>query len=269
MNETPGHPSPAPIALCLGGLDPSGGAGLLRDVQVLASLGIYAMALCTAETIQNGSACLEIAPPRLSPTLGLQALRPHLSGPWGLKLGLCALDSAVLKELILSIKDAHPQFRIWDPIMAPTSGVGLHCPEELQRMAREILPAGGWTVSPNRCEAQALLGSLTSDANALARPWLDLGAEAVWLKGGHSEGDEVEDVWITKDGVTPLGSHPRLPGERRGTGCSLASAWLGLRLQGVNAMTAAVQAADWLRTHWLQAGAPGGYGRPAFLPVHP
>jgi len=266
MNETLPSLSPPTIALCMGGLDPSGGAGIVRDVQVLSGLGIYPMTLCTAETLQNGEACLQIAPPRLAPHLGLQALRPHLSGDWGLKLGLCALEPADLEALCSAIREADPSCRIWDPIMAPTSGVGLHGPEALRNLARAILPSGGWIVAPNRCEAQALLGGPSHDPLALAAPWLDLGAEAVWLKGGHSEGDRVEDFWISKEGVSSLGSQPRLPGDRRGTGCTLASAWLGLRLRGAEAREAATQAAAWLRAHWGQAGAPGGFGRPAFLP---
>ncbi|WP_005037876.1 bifunctional hydroxymethylpyrimidine kinase/phosphomethylpyrimidine kinase [Holophaga foetida] len=269
MNVNPGHPSSVPIALCLGGLDPSGGAGLLRDVQVLSSMGIYPMALCTAETIQNGSACIRIASPRLSPAEGFQALLPHLTGIWGVKLGLCALRSAPLRDLIQAITKAGPQIRIWDPIKAPTSGVGLHGRAGLLRMAQTILPTGGWTVSPNRCEAQAILGTPASDPETLARPWLEMGAEAVWLKGGHTAGDEVQDVWITQEGALPLEAHPRLPGERRGTGCSLASAWLGMRLKGAGATKAASQAVEWLRAHWSQAEAPGNFGRPAFLPELP
>jgi len=269
MSETLSSPSPLPIALCLGGLDPSGGAGLLRDVQVLSSLGVYPMALCTAETIQNGEACLEISPPSLSPVLGLQALRPHLRGTWGLKLGLCDLDAVALDSLIRALAEAGPAFRIWDPIMAPTSGVGLHSAAALGRMARGVLASGGWIVSPNRSEAQALLEAETSDPWALALPWLDLGAEAVWLKGGHTPGPTLQDFWITRERVTPLDLHPRLPGDRRGTGCTLASAWLGLRLKGLTALDAAREAALWLRNHWSQAAAPGNFGRPAFLPEQP
>lgn len=269
MNENHGHPSSVPIALCLGGLDPSGGAGILRDVQVLSSLGVYPMALCTAETLQNGSACLRIAPPKLSAVEGFNTLCPHLTGTWGIKLGLCALQIEPLSDLVNAVAKAGPQVRIWDPIMAPTSGVGLHGKAGLLRMAETILPTGGWTVSPNLCEAQTFLGDPTAEPAALARPWLDLGAEAVWLKGGHTAGNEVQDIWITRKGTFPLGSHPRLPGERRGTGCTLASAWLGMRLKGAKATEAASQAAEWLRSHWSHAEAIGNFGRPAFLPEHP
>ena len=90
---------------------------------------------------------------------------------------------------------------------------------------------------------------------------------AVWLRGGHSGGTEVQDFWVTKDGVLPLDLAARLPGERRGTGCVLSATWLGLRLQGLNDLDAARQAARRLRARWDLAFAPGLAGRPMFGPL--
>jgi len=251
-------------------MDPSAGAGILRDVQVVSSLGVYPMALCTAETIQNGSACLRIAPPGLPPDEGFAALRPHLlSGHWGAKLGLCAVQPGLMGALARTIHEAAPLARIWDPVLGPSSGAGLHDRETLLALAEALLPSGGWVVSPNLPEARTLLGGPTSDPAALARPWLELGAEAVWLKGGHGEGGDIQDLWITAGSVLSLGAHPRLPGELRGTGCAVASAWLALRLRGADAVRAASEAGAWLRRHWERAAAPGGYGRPALLPECP
>lgn len=266
----PGRPA-NPLALCLGGMDPSAGAGLLRDVMTLAALGVHPMAVCTAETIQNGRACTAILPPA-DPLARLEALAPHLEGrdPWGVKLGLCALETGTLAALAARVASLHPLARIWDPILAPTSGVGLHTGRRLRQMAEVILASGGWVVSPNLPEAAALAGEGSVAAHAdLARPFLDLGAAAVWLKGGHAQGREVEDFWITPGSVLSLGRAPRLPGDRRGTGCTLASAWLGWRLLGLPGPEAAVAAARWLRDHWDPALVPGGFGRPCFAPGAP
>ena len=267
--------SALPLALCLGGLDPSGGAGLLRDVLTVAALGAYPMAVPTCETIQNGAGCQSIlAPP--DPLPFLEGLRPHLTGRWGVKLGLCALDPLAFEALAACLETLGPTVRIWDPILAPTSGVGLHPPAELRTMTRTLLPSGGWVVSPNLPEAAALAGDPGApggraqvDLAALALPFLDLGAEAVWLKGGHASGDEVEDFWITPGRVLSLGRSPRLPGERRGTGCTLASAWLALRLTGLDGPGAAVEAAAFLRSRWNPCAIPGGFGRPCFTPGAP
>jgi hydroxymethylpyrimidine/phosphomethylpyrimidine kinase len=260
-----------PVALCLGGLDPSGGAGILRDAAVAAALGALPMAIPTAETVQNGLACTRILPPAVDPVARLEALGPHLSGRWGVKLGLCALEEGTLRRLAASLRSLAPAARLWDPILAPSAGVGLHDGADLRAMARALLPGGGWIVSPNRGEAAAFAG-LPPEAlggaspEALALPFLEAGAEAVWLKGGHAAGDDVVDLWIGPTGIVPLPAAPRLPGTRRGTGCTLGAAWLALRLRGLDAPEAAAEAAAWLRARWHRAAAPGGLGRPQFLP---
>lgn len=255
-----------PLALCLGGMDPSGGAGILRDALTLAELGVHPMLISTSETLQNGFGCHRIGPPAMDPIEHLVCLTPHLSGDWGVKLGLFPLGAAALKTLGRSLAALSPRVCIWDPILAPTRGVGLHSAGELRALAESLLVHPGWVVSPNRPEAEAFAG-LGAEASPwdLAQPWLALGAKAVWLKGGHGEG-EVEDFWVTGEGAQSLGRCFRLPGERRGTGCTLAAAWVAFSLRGQEPATAARSAASWLRGRWERAFAPGNVGRALFAP---
>ncbi|GLH66391.1 bifunctional hydroxymethylpyrimidine kinase/phosphomethylpyrimidine kinase [Geothrix edaphica] len=266
------RPSAPPVALCLGGMDPSAGAGLLRDALALAELGCQPMAVSLAETLQNGLACTRIEAPGLDPVQRLETLAPHLAGRWGVKLSLCALEPRDFRRLCVTLRHLAPPLRIWDPILAPSAGVGLHDGGDLRRMAADLLPMGGWVVSPNRGEAAAFAG-LPPEAirgaapEVLAAPWLVAGASAVWLKGGHAPGDLVQDLWITQEGIMPLEAAPRLPGQRRGTGCLLSATWLGLRLWGLDDRAAAVESARRLRERWNQAFSPGGAGRPMFAPL--
>ncbi len=265
-------PTPPPVALCLGGMDPSGGAGLLRDALTLAELGCQPMAIPLAETLQNGLACSRIEAPRLDPVQGLETLAPHLVGRWGVKLSLCAVDEGTFRRLCASLQHLASPLRIWDPILAPTAGVGLHDGQTLRRMAAALLPSGSWVVCPNRGEAAAFAGLApdrirSASPEALAQPWLESGAAAVWLKGGHSEGGLVQDLWITPQALTPLEATPRLKGEPRGTGCTLSASWLGLRLCGLDDQAAAERAARHLRARWDLAFRPGGVGRPTFTPL--
>ena len=264
--------STAPLALCLGGMDPSGGAGLLRDALTLAELGCQPMAVSLAETLQNGLGCTRIEPPSMDPVARLEALAPHLAGRWGVKLGLCALDATGFRRLCATLRHLAPPLRIWDPILAPSAGVGLHDGGDLRRMAAELLTMGGWVVSPNRGEAAAFAGLppeaiRSASIEVLATPWLQAGAAAVWLKGGHAPGDQVQDAWATRDGIRLLEATPRLPGERRGTGCLLSASWLGLRLQGRDDLAAALESAQRLRNRWDRAFTPGAIGRPMFTPM--
>lgn len=266
----PLNPTPL-IALCLGGMDPSAGAGLLRDVMTLQALGVHPMAVSTAETLQNGLACQRIEAPSMDPVKRLESLGPHLVGRWGVKLGMAALDQGTFRRLAATLRALDPPVRIWDPILAPSTGVGLHDGGELRRMADVLLKEGSWVVSPNRGEAAAVAGLppaqiQTAEIQVLARPWLERGAHAVWLKGGHARGSDIQDFWITSEGTIALPVSPRLPGQRRGTGCTLAATWLGLRLLGRSELAAAEESASRLRKRWSQAFAPGGAGRPVFAP---
>jgi hydroxymethylpyrimidine/phosphomethylpyrimidine kinase len=258
------------MALCLGGMDPSAGAGLIRDALTLSEWGCQPMSVSLAETLQNGLACTRIEPPAMDPVLRLETLAPHLAGRWGVKLSLSAVDPQTFRRLCATLRQLAPSIRIWDPILAPSAGVGLHDGGDLRRMATDLLPMGGWVVSPNRGEAAAFAGMppeaiQAASVASLAAPWLEAGAAAVWLKGGHTVGDQVQDAWITAAGVEFLEAAPRLPGERRGTGCLLSATWLGLRLRGMDDRQAALEAARHLRTRWHQAFSPGGVGRPMFV----
>jgi hydroxymethylpyrimidine/phosphomethylpyrimidine kinase len=230
------------------------------------------MAVSLAETLQNGLACTRIEPPSVDAVQRVESLALHLTGRWGVKLSLCALAGNDFRRLCATLRQLAPPVRIWDPILAPSAGVGLHGPEDLRRMAAALLPMGGWVVSPNRGEAAAFAGMppesiQSASVEALSLPWLEAGAAAVWLKGGHSGGEQAQDVWITREGIEPLEATPRLLGERRGTGCLLSATWLGLRLQGLDDRQAAIQSARRLRARWDRAWSPGGVGRAMFAPL--
>jgi len=172
-----------------------------------------------------------------------------------------------MEALLEAVERLQPRACIWDPVRGPSRGAAVHDVEAYRRLAARVLSHGRWVVAPNRLEAACLAGcDPNASVEALAEPWLELGAEAVWLKGGHASGDWIEDLWIRDDGIEPLGGHPRLPGERRGTGCAVASAWLALTLYGRDPIMAAREAAAWLREQWGQGFRPGGVGRPV-LPM--
>lgn len=259
--------SPVPVALCLGGMDPSGGAGLLRDACTCQELGVHAMGVSLAETVQNGLGCRRVAPPRLDPAEQLAALSVHLTGAWGVKVGLCALEPEALQRLAQTLADLAPPVRIWDPILAPSLGAPFHDVQELLEMAGILLPMGGWVVAPNLLEAAKASGlPPEADPEALAGPFLARGARAVWLKGGHRGLPFVEDHWIDAAGARAVGRWLRLGGERRGTGCAVAAAWLCHRLLGEEGFPAAGSATAWIRDRWEPAMVPGGSGRPMFTP---
>lgn len=254
----------APVALFLGGFDPSSGAGVLRDALVASDLGIYPMAVPLAETVQNGAECAEIAPPGFSPMKRLESLRLHLAGTWGAKLSMFH-DLSHLEAALNLIQELGPDAAIWDPVASPTSGARLHGADTIKKALR-LLSFGAWLVSPNIPEARALADMPDGPLEAVAKKIMDMGAQNVWIRGGHTCSETVQDLWADGSGLEWLAPCSRLDGDPRGTGCAATSAWLSYRLKGLGGASAAEAAVSYVRSAWGRLCRPGGAGRAAFPP---
>ncbi|MDR0499246.1 MAG: bifunctional hydroxymethylpyrimidine kinase/phosphomethylpyrimidine kinase [Holophagales bacterium] len=253
-----------PVALFLGGLDPSGGAGILRDVIVASALGIHSMAIPIAETVQNGIECAEIAPPSVVPLKRLNSLKPHLCGKWGAKLSMFHNCSA-LHDVLPQIHNLEPSVAIWDPIMAPSNGVGLHNPESLKEVI-DLLVNNNWIVSPNMSEARQLVDLPNASPEDAAKKLIDMGIQSVWIRSGHSNDKTVQDLWHDENGSNWLTPYDRLDGDPRGTGCTVTAAWLALCLGGMEPIKAAEAAVQHIRKAWNYLHMPGGIGGLTFPP---
>ena len=256
--------SDVPIALFLGGFDPSGGAGILRDAVTVSGLGVHPMAIPMAETVQNGVECIDIAPPGLNPLARLYSLKPHLRGSWGVKLSMF-YNCSLLRDLGPQIHQLGPSAAIWDPVIAPTNGAKLHNPASIKE-ALGLLSDGLWLASPNIPEARLLADIPDGPLETVAKKLVDLGMKCVWIRGGHGSGKTVQDLWCDNDGSKWLTPYKRLDGDPRGSGCTATSAWLAFRLNGMEPIRAAEAAVQYIRSAWNRLHTPGRAGRLTFPP---
>jgi len=253
-----------PVGLFLGGFDPSGGAGILRDVTVASGLGIHPMAIPVAETIQNGFECVEITPPSLNPAKQLNALKAHLCGKWGVKLSMFH-NCPLLYDILPQIHRLEPSAAIWDTVIAPTNGVSLHNPASIKEVIG-LLANNHWVVSPNIPEARLLADLPHGTMETVARKLIDIGIQSVWIRGGHGADETIQDLWYDNKGPKWLTPYDRLDGDPRGTGCTVTSAWLAFRLGGMEPIDAAEAAVQYIRKAWSYLHIPGNAGRPVFPP---
>jgi hydroxymethylpyrimidine/phosphomethylpyrimidine kinase len=248
-------------------MDPSGGAGVLRDAVVVSGLGVHPMAVPMAETVQNGIGCGAILPPAVPPKERIASLAPHLCGNWGVKLSMfCGVGP--LRDALEQARALGPAAAVWDPVAAPSVGAGLHGPESLVEAAG-LLSGWGWVASPNLHEAVAITGMPGAPHEDVAKKLLDMGFAGVWMRMGHCQGATVRDLWCDTGGVRWLEPRPRLAGDPRGTGCTATAAWLALRLRGLGPADAAAGAIGLVRDAWAGLHLPGGAGRPTFPPRVP
>jgi hydroxymethylpyrimidine/phosphomethylpyrimidine kinase len=227
-----------PRVLLVGGLDPSGGAGLTHDAAVVLRHGAHPLPVAVCLTAQNRRGFRAAFPvPIAQWQAALQAAWDD--GPvHAIKTGMLAgpatvaAVAAALRPLLGSLP------LLVDPVLSATAG-GLAGTDELVASYREhLLPLASLAV-PNTPELQALAGG--QPAQLLAA-----GARAVLHKGGHDTGPLATDTLHTAAGALAW-SRPRLAvGRVRGTGCALASAIAARLANGGSLPQACAAAGDWL-----------------------
>lgn len=218
--------SPRPAVLVIAGSDSSGGAGIVRDLNVLAELGIDALCAITAVTAQTHGHVVSVhhVPPEIVRTQIRAALESSVIG--AIKIGMLGTGvtvSAVADSLARG--GAIPI--VLDPVLLSSSGGVLLDAAGQAEMRARLFPLAT-VLTPNIPEAATLCGTApASTREALleqARALVAMGARAVLLKGGHAAGAEAVDLLFTAQDAPQWLSCPRLDARCRGTGCALASA---------------------------------------------
>jgi hydroxymethylpyrimidine/phosphomethylpyrimidine kinase len=223
----------APRVLVVAGLDPTGGAGLVADLQALAAAGARGWAVAAALTAQGPAGARGFEP--VSEAMLLAQIDALLAGrerPRAAKTGM--LGSAALARALADRLRAPPLRRVplvVDPVLAASSGAPLLDTGGLSP-GEALLPllARAWLATPNLPELAALTGDDVSTDDAAIRAARRLPSRAVLVKGGHREGPPV-DLLVVEDRVVRLAGRRRA-GTARGTGCRLASATAGFLAAG-------------------------------------
>jgi len=212
--------------LVIAGSDSGGGAGIQADIKTVTALGGYAMTAITALTAQN--TCGVQAVSGVEPAFIREQITSVLSdiGADVIKTGM--LHASDVVDVVVNSIDELAADRpvVVDPVMVSQSGHQLVGEAAMQRLASELIPRAT-LITPNTPEAEALLSVSirnTDDMVNAAEALLQLGCQAVLLKGGHLGSDPVIDVLASDSGVVSL-SQPRIQTTcDHGTGCTLASA---------------------------------------------
>jgi hydroxymethylpyrimidine/phosphomethylpyrimidine kinase len=245
-----------PLIVVVGGLDPGGGAGILRDVATATARGAHAIAVGTAWTEQGPG--IHQVEPRAPGAVREALARAVAARPGAVKVGM-AVGPGTAGALLDGLGGyAGPV--VVDPVLATSRGGALWDAEP-----RALLPLlrRAALVTPNAPEASALAGmpvTTAAQAETAGRALVDAGLAAVLVKGGHLDDGsaEVEDLLVTPAGVTRWRG-TRLPGPSpRGTGCALATAIAVALARGQGLAAAVGEAAAWLAGAIADARIVGG-----------
>ncbi len=237
------------IALTIAGSDSGGGAGIQADLKTFSALGVYGASALTALTAQNtlGVSAIHNVPPDFV-TAQLAAVFDDLAVD-AVKIGMLS-QPAIIEAVAASLRQYHPKTIVLDPVMVAESGDPLIAESAVQSLVRELFPIAT-LITPNLHETARLLDTDPAPSREVmdeqAEALIDLGAQAVLLKGGHSEEDEASDLLVTKAGQRRWYSAPFVPTKNtHGTGCSLSSAIAARLARGDELEEAMAFAKTWL-----------------------
>ncbi len=231
MNSSVTHP----VVWLVGASDSAAHAGLQADIRTLHALDVHGATIVTAITAQNSqqvAAVFPVDPAQI--TAQHMALQVDVR-PQAIKLGVVP-NAAVLDEL-LPVLSAEGVPIICDPVRTSSTGQDLADAQQRAALLRHAQQID--LLTPNLPEALYLTGMSiehSADIPGVAAALRSQGFARVWLKGGHWDQDEstdyISDYYIDAERAFWL-TNTRLPQtNRRGTGCTAASAVTGFMAQG-------------------------------------
>jgi hydroxymethylpyrimidine/phosphomethylpyrimidine kinase len=223
-----------PVALCIAGSDPSGGAGIQADLKTFHRFGVFGEAVVTLITAQNtrGIRRVEV----LSPALVEAQIRAVIEDipPNAAKTG--ALGNREMVEMLARVAADFDFPLVVDPVMLSTTGAPLG-------EALELLIPHAFLITPNLEEASLLAGFAVNDLASMRRAAEKLstmGAKNVLMKGGHLAGDAIDLLF---DGSFHEFPAPRIATRHtHGTGCAFSAAITAELAQGAALLDAVSRA---------------------------
>jgi len=207
----------------VGGLEPSGRAGLLADAEAVRARGGTPLVVAAAVTAQGRRTfCWRAVQPALV-AAQIHAVR-ELGGIDAVKLGMLP-GLAQLRAVQRALGGTRVPWVI-DPVVQASSGGSL---SGLGRRDYLALAAPGVWLTPNAVEAAWLLGvrriAGAGESRRAAEILEALGFGGVVVKGGHLEGRTLVDVLAWKGRAREFrAARLRRGPDHRGTGCRFASA---------------------------------------------
>ena len=219
------------VCLTVAGVDPSGGAGVLADVRVFSSFGVFPTAVISSVTFQNTKGVFgAVHQDADSVRRQLEAVFDDL-GVSAVKTGMLPTDG-VIRATADVFRDLKTDAIIVDPVVRSTSGFDLIDDAALRSLVRELFPQS-LLVTPNVPEAERISGrsiSSEKDVAAAAKAILDLGAKNVLIKGGHAIHIDARDarardrLFMSNGEMMVFESELIKTTSTHGTGCVLSAA---------------------------------------------
>jgi len=211
--------------LIIAGSDSSGGAGIQADIKTVTALGSYAMTAITAVTIQNTTGVKSIVPIKPKKISDQIEFTSKDIKPDAIKIGMLH-SPKVIKAVIHSLDLIKVKKIILDPVMIAKGGAKLIDDKAIQLLKTELIKRVS-LITPNIPETEILTKTkikTKEDMIYAGNILIQLGAENVFIKGGHLDSKVVQDIFINKNEIFIIKNRRITTSNTHGTGCTLSSA---------------------------------------------
>ncbi len=226
-----------PRVLTIAGSDSGGGAGIQGDIKAISALGCYALSVITSLTAQNTTSVTAVhnLPPSFV-TAQLKAVFEDI-GADAIKIGMLS-EPELIEAVEQFFKHNQAKNIVLDPVMVAKSGARLLSKQAETLLVEKIFPLAT-LVTPNLEEVEVLTGlhiDSVEEMEHAAKIFIQMGAKAVLIKGGHLPGNDTSDCLVyIKNEILQLDWFPssRIPSKNtHGTGCTYSSAIACFLAQG-------------------------------------
>lgn len=230
------------MVLAIGGHDPSGGAGLTADIQVLSHFGCHPATVVTAITVQDTQTVHRFDPVDAGRVTDQARALLHDFTIAACKIGMLGsrANAVAVAALLAQLPTTTPV--VLDPVLAAGDGNPLADAELLDALRTGILPRTT-LATPNVPECRQLGGN--EEIEIAARAMLRTGCSYVLVTGTHDSSRDVIHRLYQSGSVMETYRYRRLPGQYHGSGCTLASAAAALLARGAAVHAAVPRALDY------------------------
>ena len=259
-----------PVCLTVAGHDPSGGAGIVADVETFTTFGCYAACAITSLTFQNTTGVYGAAH-QTAETVRRQ-IEPVLQdfSVAAMKTGMMP-TAAIIKTTARTIKENNLPNLIVDPVVRSTSGFDLIDDAALRVLVEKLFPLAV-LITPNLPEAERIAQmkiKSESDVFQAARTMRNSGAKNILIKGGHffkgssaKKSRTARDFLFIGDEMEILEAEYIETKATHGTGCTLSAA-IAANLALGKSLSESVEVAKRFVTEAIRTAPLLGSGNPS------
>lgn len=226
--------------LIIAGFDPTGEAGVSRDISVFNSLGIPSTAIPTALTVQTSERILSTSE---IPIKSIKEAFKALEDFRAVKIGML-YDEKVVRVISNFLRKRKPEFIVLDPIINSSSGYPLISPKGIEEMKKNLFPLSD-LITPNFAEAKLLTAE--NDLEKTAKILHSMGPKYVVITGIEDANDlfyDGENFELIKGKKIDFSFH--------GSGCFYSSYLLGVVYLGCGPLQAAKKAKEAIEEYMVK-----------------